>query len=45
MSLLPVYEVVEPVLSALKSSQQVLLHAPAGAGWLEFSGIGLARNR
>ncbi|QXF32539.1 ATP-dependent helicase HrpB [Photorhabdus luminescens] len=32
VSLLPVYEVVEPVLSALKSSQQVLLHAPAGAG-------------
>nr|WP_246545198.1 ATP-dependent helicase HrpB [Photorhabdus hainanensis] len=32
VSLLPVYEIVEPVLSALKSSQQVLLHAPAGAG-------------
>ncbi|WP_387463715.1 ATP-dependent helicase HrpB [Photorhabdus sp. RM323S] len=32
MSLLPVYEVVESVLSALKSSPQVLLHAPAGAG-------------
>nr|WP_202924657.1 ATP-dependent helicase HrpB [Photorhabdus bodei] len=32
VSLLPVYEIVEPVLSALKNSQQVLLHAPAGAG-------------
>ncbi|RKS57773.1 MULTISPECIES: ATP-dependent helicase HrpB [Photorhabdus] len=32
MSLLPVYEVIEPVLNALKSSLQVLLHAPAGAG-------------
>ncbi|NHB94213.1 ATP-dependent helicase HrpB [Photorhabdus cinerea] len=32
MSLLPVYEVIEPILNALKNSQQVLLHAPAGAG-------------
>ncbi|MBD2801961.1 ATP-dependent helicase HrpB [Xenorhabdus sp. M] len=30
--LLPIYDVVESVIAALKTSRQVLLHAPTGAG-------------
>lgn len=32
MSLLPIYQVSNSLLAALKNSNQVLLHAPTGAG-------------